>query len=238
MKRLLHFVACVIFLLPATVVPTLAGEVIDGIVVTVNHKPIFRSDWDEAICYELFMQRKPVTQVTEADRVTALQRLIDRQLLKAQMSDAHYLQPSEEDLQNDVAKLRAQLPEGKDVQSWQKLLASYGLTEALLKEHLRAEVEVMNFVEVRLRPNVHVQPEEVAAYYHNQLLPDLERTGGKVISFEDVEPRIRELLTQQHMDELLDAWLHNLRQQARIWTSVPIPALKAPAEQSRASGVN
>ncbi len=110
--------------------------------------------------------------------------------------------------------------------------------KTLLKEHLRAEVEVMNFVEVRLRPNVHVQPEEVAAYYHNQLLPDLERTGGKVISFEDVEPRIRELLTQQHMDELLDAWLHNLRQQARIWTSVPIPALKAPAEQPRASGVN
>ena len=96
----------------------------------------------------------------------------------------------------------------------------------------------MNFVEVRLRPNIHVQPEEIEAYYQNQLLPDLEKAGGKVISFEDVEPRIRELLTQQHMDELLDAWLHNLRQQAQIWTSVPIPALKAPAEQPRASGAN
>lgn len=238
MRRLFHFVMCVLFLLPATVVPMFAGEVIDGIVVTVNHKPIFRSDWEEAICYELFMQHKPVTQVSEADRVTALQRLIDRQLLKAQMSDAHYLLPSEEDLRSDVAKLRAQVPEGKNDQSWEKLLADYGLTEELLKDHLRTEVEVMNFVEVRLRPSVHVQPEEVAAYYHNQLLPDLEQTGGKVISFEDVEPRIRELLTQQRMDELLDAWLHNLRQQARIWTSVPIPALKAPAEQPRASGVN
>ncbi len=238
MRRLFHFVTCVLFLLPAAAVPLFAGEVIDGIVVTVNHKPIFRSDWDEAVCYELFMQRKPVTQLTEADRVTALQRLIDRQLLKAQMSDAHYLQPSEEDLRNDVAKLRSQIPEGKDDQNWQKLLAGYGLTEELLKDHLRTEVEVMNFVEVRLRPNVHVQPEEIAAYYQNQLLPDLEQTGGKVISFEDVEPRIRELLTQQRMDELLDAWLHNLRQQARIWTSVPIPALKAPGEQPRASGVN
>ena len=139
MKRILHFVMCVIFLLPAAAVPMFAGEIIDGIVVTVNHKPIFRSDWDEAISYELFMQRKPVTQVSEADRVTALQRLIDRQLLKAQMSDAHYLQPSEEDLQNDVAKLRAQLPEGKEDSSWQKLLAGYGLTEELLKDHLRAE---------------------------------------------------------------------------------------------------
>ena len=183
------------------------------------------------------MQRKPVAQVTEADRVTALQRLIDRQLLKAQMSDTHSMQPSDDDLQNDVAKLRTQVPEGKDDRRWPKLLASYGLSEELLKAHLRTEVQVMNFVEVRLRPNVHVQPEEVEAYYKNQLLPDLEKAGGgEVVSFQDVEPRIRELLTQQRMDEMLDAWLHNLRQQAEIRTNVPIPALSPSVEEPRASG--
>ena len=238
MRRILHFTTCLLLFLPVAAMPALGGEVLDSVVVTVNHKPIFRSDWDEAVCYELFMQRKPIAQMTETDRVTALQRLIDRQLLKAQMSESHSLRPSEEELKNDVVKLRAQLPEGKDDQSWQKLLARYGLTEELLKQHLRAEVEVMNFVEVRLRPNVHVQPEEVEAYYKKQLLPELETAGGKVVAFEDVEPRIRELLTQQHMDELLDAWLHNLRQQAQIWTSVPIPALKTPADQTRASGTH
>jgi SurA-like N-terminal domain len=238
MRRILHFALGILFLLGPAALAAFAGEVIDGVVVTVNHKPIFRSDWDEAVCYELFMQRKPVSQVTETDRVTALQRLIDRQLLKAQMSDVHSLEPSEDDLQTDVAKLRAQFPEGKNDDGWQKLLAGYGLNEELLKAHLRTEVQVMNFVEVRLRPNVHVQPEEVEAYYKNQLLPDLEKTGTKVVSFEDVEQRIRELLTQQHMDELLDAWLHNLRQQAEIRSSVAIPALNIPAEQPRASGTH
>ncbi len=238
MRRILHFALGILFLLGPAALAAFAGEVIDGVVVTVNHKPIFRSDWDEAVCYELFMQRKPVSQVTETDRVTALQRLIDRQLLKAQMSDVHSLEPSEDDLQTDVAKLRAQFPEGKNDDGWQKLLAGYGLNEELLKAHLRTEVQVMNFVEVRLRPNVHVQPEEVEAYYKDQLLPDLEKTGTKVVSFEDVEPRIRELLTQQHMDELLDAWLHNLRQQAEIRSSVAIPALNIPAEQPRASGTH
>ena len=228
----------ILLLLAPLALPAFAGEVIDGVVVTVNHKPIFRSDWDEAVSYELFMQRKPVAQVTEADRVTALQRLIDRQLLTAQMNETRSLQPSEDDLQTDVAKLRAQFPEGKDDDGWRKLLATYGLNEELLKAHLRTEVQVMNFVEVRLRPNVHVQPEEVETYYNNQLLPDLKKTGAKVVSFQDVEARIRELLTQQHMDELLDAWLHNLRQQAEIWSSVPIPALNIPAEQPRASGAN
>jgi hypothetical protein len=238
MRRIFYFAMCMVFLLPTAVTPTSAGEVLDGVVATVNHKPIFRSDWDEAVCFELFMQRKPVIQVTEADRVTALQRLIDRQLLAAQMSDARSMQPSEDDLQKYSAKLRAQVPGGDDDQSWRKLLASYGLTEGVVKDHLRTELQVMNFVEVRLRPTVRVQPEEIEAYYRNQLLPDLQQAGGKIISLNDVEPRIRELLTQQHMDELLDAWLHNLRQQAEIRTSVPIPALSAPAAQSRASGAH
>jgi hypothetical protein len=238
MRRILHFAMVMLLWLAPLALPAFGGEVIDGVVVTVNHKPIFRSDWDEAVCYELFMQRKPVAQMTEADRLTALQRLIDRQLLTAQMSEAHSLQPSEDDLQADVAKLRAQFPEGKDDDGWRKLLAGYGLNEALLKAHLRTEVQVMNFVEVRLRANVHVQPDEIETYYNEQLLPDLKKNGGKVLSFQDVEPRIHELLTQQHMDELLDAWLHNLRQQADIWSSVPIPTLNIAADQPRAAGMN
>ena len=118
------------------------------------------------------------------------------------------------------------------------MLASYGLNGELLKAHLRTELQVMNFVEVRLRPNVHIQPEEIEAYYQGQLLPDLAKAGGKIVSFADVEPRIRELLTQQHMDELLDAWLHNLRQQAEIRSSVPLPALGAPGDEPRASGAH
>ena len=77
MRRVFYFTMCMVFLLPTAATPTLAGEVLDGVVATVNHKPIFRSDWDEAVCFELFMQQKPVSQVTEADRTTALQRLID-----------------------------------------------------------------------------------------------------------------------------------------------------------------
>ena len=96
----------------------------------------------------------------------------------------------------------------------------------------------MNFVEVRLRPNVHVQPDEVESYYQNQLLPDMQKTGGVAVTLTEVGPRIRELLVQQRMDELLDPWLHNLRQQAEIKSTVPLPAGSAPADESRASGSN
>jgi parvulin-like peptidyl-prolyl isomerase len=238
MKRILPLTIALLFLLPIVVSSASAGEVIDGIVATVNRQPLFQSDWEEAICFESFMQQKPIAQVTQADRVKALQRLIDRQLLQSQMGNETFLLPSQGDIDKDVAKLRAQVPNGTDEQSWQRLLASYGLTPDTLREHLRTEVQVMNFVEVRLRPNVHVQPEEVEAYYKNQLLPDLQKTGGAVIALNEAEPRIRELLVQRHMDELLDAWLHNLRQQAEIRSTVPIPAGNVPADQNWAAGAN
>ncbi len=203
--------------------PAAAGEVIDGVVATVNGHPIFQSDWDEAICFEAFLQQTPLQAVTQGDRGNALRRLIDRQILRSQMVDVNYLQPSDQELRDRVAKLRLQIVAGGDDQAWNTLLASYDLTDKMVQAHLKTELQVMNFVEVRLRPNVHVQPEEIESYYKNKLLPEVQQAGGKVVALNEVEPRIRELLTQQHMDELLDAWLHNLRQQSDIQSSVPLP---------------
>lgn len=238
MKRYFHAaIVLLCLLLPAASIASVA-EVIDGIVATVNGQPLFQSDWEDAICFEAFMQQKPIAQVSQADRVKALQRLLDRQLLEAQIGGETFLQPSPDDVAKDVAKLRAQLPHGADDQAWHQALAAYGLTSETLNEHLRAEVRILNFVEVRLRPNIHVQPEEVETYYKNQLVPDLQKNGSAVVTFNEAEPRIRELLVQQRMDELLDAWLHNLRQQAEIQSTVPIPDQNAAAEQGNISGAD
>lgn len=236
MKRVLQFT--IFFLLLAVAAPAFAADVIDGIVATVNREPILRSDWDEAVRFEAFMQQKRLSDVTEEDHVLALQHLIDRELLKAQMGRTSYMQPNDQALQQDIDKVRAQVLDGKDDAAWHKLLASYRLTEAEIKEHLRIEVQTMNFVEVRLRPNVHIPQEDVEAYYREQLIPDLQKNGGEVVALTDVEPRIRELLTQQRMDEMLDVWLHNLRQQADIQSEIAVPGINAPAEPNRASGTN
>ena len=238
MRRVLYFALCSVLLLPAARVPAFAGEVIDGVVASVNRHPILRSDWEDAARFEAFMQQRPVTQITEADRTLALKRLIDRQLLIAQMDTATYMQPSDESLRQDLAKLRAQISHGDDDAVWQRLLAGYGLSEESLKQHLREEVRVMNFIEVRLRPNVHVNDDEIASYYKNQLIPDLQQNRGKVVPLDDVKSRIHELLTQQGIDELLDAWLHNLRQQAEIRSTVAIPGVNAPEGGARAVGLN
>lgn len=219
MKRLLQL-ATIALLLPMA---AFAGEIIDSVVATVNRQPVLQSEWDDATRFEAFMQQKPLTAVSDQDRVNALRRLIDRRLLEVQMGNANYMAPSREQLKSDVAKLREQIPVAKDENGWLAVIASYGLTERQIEEHLRAETQVMNFIDVRLRPSIHVQPEEIEAYYQAELLPDMEKAGVKVVTLQEVEPRIRELLVQQHMDTLLDAWLHNLRDQTPVRSTVPLP---------------
>ncbi len=230
MKRLRHIA---IFVLLLTPLAGFAGEIVDGVVATVSRQPILQSDWDDATRFEAFMQQKTLAAVTEKDRVGALQRLIDRRLLQLQMSDRNSFAPSREELRSNLSRLRAQIPAAKDDAGWRAVLVSYGFTERQIEDQLRAEMQMMNFVEVRLRPSVHVESEEVEAYYRTQLLPDLQNLGRQEMTLQEVSPRIRELLVQQHIDEMLDAWLHNLRQQTPVHSTVPLPA---PTEREGMGG--
>src|SRR5512142_3274635 len=73
-----------------------AGDRIDGIAATVNGSPILQSDWDEEVRYEALLNVRPPAQVTEADRQSALQRLIDQELLRQQMGRSFPLPAAEE----------------------------------------------------------------------------------------------------------------------------------------------
>jgi hypothetical protein len=230
MRRLIAITFTALSLLAVTS-PSFARELIDGVVATVNRKPVLRSEWDEAVRFEAFMHQKPLADVAVPERAAALQRLIDRALLNSQIGDEKAVRPSDAEVSGDLAKLREKFSATSDGQ-WQELLASYGLTESLVAEHLKDEVRVMNFIDVELRPSIRIQDSEVQSYYQSRVIPDLRQSGARQVPLEQVAQNIRELLVQQHMDEMLDAWLHNLRQQSHIQTLVPLPALNAQLSSS------
>ncbi len=49
----------------------------------------------------------------------------------------------------------------------------------MIATHLKDEVQVMNFIDVQLRPNVRIQDAEVQAYYQAKLVPDLQQSGAQ-----------------------------------------------------------
>ncbi len=196
-----------------------AGEVIERVVATVNNRPILQSDWDEEVRYEAFVNRRPLSRLTVADRKAALERLIDQELLRQQIKENEQegvLADSPPQIEQRLQEIRKQYPgAGKDA-VWQADLREYGLREQDLARHVTLQTRLEKLIDVRLRPTVHISHSSIEAYYRDQLLPELRKAGVKDVPLVEVSPKIEELLTQRRMNELLAAWLHDLRSQSDI----------------------
>ena len=192
-----------------------AGQIIDAIVAKVNKKAILLSDWDEAIRYEAFVEGKPLNRLTDEEHKATLDRLIDQELLRQQIP-SETLHVRAEKVEARIADVRKQYPGAESDAGWHAALARYGLTEAELKQHVKVQLALMRLVDERLRPGVQVDPHSVETYYREKFLPELRQQGARDVPLASVAPRIQEVLAQQRVDELLTAWLRNLRAQSDI----------------------
>ena len=191
-----------------------AGEVLDRLVATVNGHALLESDWDDEIRYEGFLSGRPLEQVASPDRKAALDRLIDQELLREQMRSSDFKPVSPAEIEAQLDSLKADYARDHESSSWGSALASYGLTEAVVKDHIAVELNQLRLVDTHLRPLVQVDSAEIETYYKQQIVPKFP--AGQVPRLENARREIRELLVQQKIDQQLSSWLDTLRSQARI----------------------
>jgi peptidyl-prolyl cis-trans isomerase SurA len=212
-KRLIS--ACC-FLLLAFSLPGYGADIVDRIVATVNGHIILQSDWEDEINYEAFANGRSLSTSTIADRKAALDRLIDQELLHEQIHSGNLQQATAEEVRKRVLEIRQQHLDGRNEAGWQALLRRYGLTEIALENHVQTELDLMRLVDARLRPTVNVDAKSIESYYNQELLPQLRQSGRQDISLIEVTPKIKELLTQLKMNQLLAQWLQSLRAGSEI----------------------
>jgi hypothetical protein len=215
-----------------------AGEIIDRIVATVNGQPILQSDWDLALRCEAFLDQRPLQFTPEAARAS-LERLVDQELLRQQIRTFRLKAVSESELRSRIQEMRKQIPDAATDAGWQAALSRYGITESELEERITDQLEILRFIDVRLRPTVHVDRRSVEDYYREKLLPQLKEKGAKEVPLVEVSPQIEEILSQQAMDSLLTELLRDLRQQSDIHidssAALPQPATSTshPPQQAQ-----
>jgi peptidyl-prolyl cis-trans isomerase SurA len=193
-----------------------AAQVIDRIVATVNGHVILQSDWDEALCYEALLTDRKLAQFSDDDRRAVLDRLIDQELLREQMKSADFAHATDAEVAARVADARKLYPQAASSEAWPSLLARYQLTEKDLMTHVRSQIDVMRLVDARLRPTVQIDSKSIEAYYRNQFVPKLRQAGGSEVPLADVSAKIRELLTEEKVSELLVSWLQSLRSEGQV----------------------
>jgi peptidyl-prolyl cis-trans isomerase SurA len=207
-----------VLLWAALAAPAGGGQIVDRMVANVNGHVLLQSDWEEELAFEAFLNARAPYSFTSAERKAALDRLIDQELLREQV------RPSEgapaEKLAARLAEIRSLHPEAATDEGWRAALQRYGLTPNALEKRLAEDIRLMGLVEARLRPSIQIDQRAVESYYRDQLLPEMKRAGNREVPLPEVFSRIKDLLAEQKLNQLLSHWLASLRSASRIQTPV------------------
>jgi small-conductance mechanosensitive channel len=196
--------------------PLAAGEVIDRIVATVNGHIILESEVDEALCYQAFADDRPLAAFSAEQRKAALDRLIDQELIREEVQKSGLQAASPAEVEARIAEIRKLHAEVSDQASWLAALHRYDLTADELRERVTADLNSWKAIDARLRPSVAVDSRSIQRYYQENLLPELHKKGAPEVPLTLVAPKIKEILAQQQMNDLLVNWLKSLRTESNI----------------------
>jgi hypothetical protein len=132
------------------------------------------------------------------------------------MRASDFQHAGEQEVSRRLEQIRQQYPTGGGESGWQAVLSACGLNENDLKQYVILQLDLMRLVDARLRPSVKIEPQSIESYYNQEFLPQLRQSGEKDVALAQVEPKIKELLTQKKVNELLVAWLQDLRSGSEI----------------------
>ena len=218
MNWLLHY-AFAVAVSVALAVPSTAGTVVDRIVSSVNGHAVLQSDWEREIAFEALLNGRDPDTFTLPERAAALNRLVDQELLREQVRPGQSAPAAE--VATRVADVRKLQPGASSDTIWQASLQRYGLTQSELEKRLSEDIQLMKLVEDRLRPSIQIDQKAVESYYKDELLPELTKAGGSAQPLTEVYGRIKTLLAEKKMNELLSGWLASLRSGSQIRTLTP-----------------
>ncbi len=210
------------------------AKVVDRVVANVNGHAVLQSDWEEEVAFESFSDARDPASFTREERSSALDRLIDQELLREQLRPAQVTPPEQVAARvaairklhagadkAEADKTRADKASADKDEVWQAELERLGMTQSSLEKRVGEQLLLMKLVDDRLRPSVQVDQKAVEAYYKDHVVPEMSRSGSIATPLPEVSAKIRDLLAEKKMNELLSGWLASLRSTSQINTTEP-----------------
>ena len=194
-------------------VTLLPADIIDQIAVTLDQGVITSSQIVEEIRVTALLNgEKP--DLGPASRRRTADRLIEQALVLREMELTRYPKPSAAEVQDALKQLKSRFP-GEE--GFRSELAERTLTAKQIEEALLRQVTLLRFIDLRFRPEIQIQENDVLDYYDNVFVPAARAKGVTAVpSFEAARAQCDEALTAQLVDKRVDTWLKDARARARI----------------------
>lgn len=194
--------------------------VLDRVVADVDGQAILASDVDDEMRFSaLIPGTEPAVDNTPQ---RAMNRVIDRTLIDQQRA----LQPgvavvSQKDVDDAIATMRKQISAATNTDcetdaGWTAYLAQHGFTPGEIQERMKERLAILKFIDVRFGVVVQVSNADVRNYYDQVLTPELEQAKQPLPDFRTVARKIRQILRQRQVSNLIDEWLKSLRAEGHV----------------------
>ena len=182
------------------------AEIIDRVLAAVGGQIITLSDARAALRLGLVP-----ADVSEDPVAAALERLIDRILMLAEVERYAPAEPPPAAVDAGVAAVRARFP---DAASFERVLKETAMSEEELRRYVRDTLRLQVYLQQRFGTMADPSDEAVAQYY-------LEHAGeftadGGLRPLEEVREAVRSKLTAQGWDAFLQDWVEGLRRRAAV----------------------
>ena len=190
----------------------LCADVIDRIAISAGNQVITESQIDEEVRVTAFLNHDKL-DLSLAEKKKAADRLVEQALIKREMDLSRYPIPALSDADAALQEIKSHY---SSQSVFETALRDYGITEDQLKEHLWWQLTVLRFVDYRFRPGIQISDSDVQSYYQQQV-QKWEQQGIKPApSLGEERAKIEEILTEQQIDQSLDRWLADTRNQVPI----------------------
>jgi hypothetical protein len=208
MRKRLTLAAFCFGLLPASG-HVRAQEVVDRIVARVETEIILQSDVRQLSRYQAFLDGKPQS---DSD---ILNRLIDQWIVRSEAGVARFPQPSEEDVNRSIERLKRSFSSPEEFQTRQKLS---GITDDEIRRFVRAQLYLSNYLDSRFRPSIQIDEKAIEEFYRSRVVPRAESRNQTPPTLENARDFIQEALVQRAINEQADRWLKESRSRVRVET--------------------
>jgi len=190
----------------------LHAEIIDRIAISVGNQVITEAQIDQEIRLTAFLNHeKPDYSI--AERKKASGRLIEQALIKRDMELSRYPLPAPSEVEASLHEVKlSYAPESL----YQKKLQEYGITEDALKARLQWQLTLLRFVDYRFRPGIQISDADEKTYYDREVAQWKAQNIQSIPTLDDSRDKIEEILTQQRIDEALNAWMEETRKRVTI----------------------
>lgn len=186
--------------------------IIDRISIVVDNRIVKESDIKRDIRVTSFLNNQTPDLSLPSEKKAA-NRLIDQLFIRREIEVGDYPTATLQEADQQLEKLRKE--RFRTEAAFEQALRRYDLTPLDLRLQFQWELTVLRFIDVRFKPAVLVTDDEIEKYYRNHAAA-LRREYPSKSSLDDLRAQIREILTNQKVNQQFFAWLDEQRKEAKI----------------------